>query len=172
MSTRRRVWLVLGLVVILLTAFAAYLLHRVSVQRAASIEAAIENGPLKIAASQMGDPRAGSWDFYLDPSGNATLKVWSVRTSKTRRLKVTKAQLDEFRKALKREYFSDLADSYGESVFDGSTTTIEVTAGDFTKKVELRDLENPRVSEPEKYREASRAVHVLKIIRGWFDETT
>ena len=92
MLTRRRTWLVLGLAVLLVAAFAANLLHQVLLRRAAAMDSAIQNGPLTIsvrmdAANVMG----AGWDLQIDAAGNATLKINSYPTPKTRRFVVSKA---------------------------------------------------------------------------------
>jgi hypothetical protein len=167
MATRRRARLVLGLAAVLVVAFIADLLYQVSLRRAAAIESAIQNGPLTISAKQFGSMAMGSsWELQVDSSGNATWKNDAYPTPTTRRFVVTKTQLDELRRALLRERFFDLADSYGERVPDGSTTTLQVSAGDFAKTVELQSLGN-WTREPERLREPNRAVRVLEIIRGW-----
>lgn len=79
------------------------------------------------------------------------------------------AKFDELRKALQKERFFDLGDSYGELAVDSGTTTIQVTAGDFTKTIELHSLVNWIPTEPARLREPSRAVRVLEIIRAWFN---
>ena len=98
------------------------------------------------------------------------MRIDSVPSAKTRQLVVSQAQLDELRKALLRERFFELADSYGQLVADGSTTTLQISAGDVSQTVELRFLMNWANYEPDKLREPSRAVRVLQIIRGWFND--
>ena len=172
MSTTRRAWLVLGLAVVLVAAFTVYLLHQVSLRRrAAAIDSAIQNGPLRISVScGGGNAQGGDWKLQLDPTGNATLRIDSYPTPKTRRFVVPKAQLDELCKALQLEHFFDLADSYGEPVQDGSTTTFQVTAGDFSKTVELQFLGNWAQDELQRLREPSRALRVLQVILAGFDD--
>jgi hypothetical protein len=168
MATRRRTWLVLGLAVLLVAAFIAYLLYQVSLRRAAAIDAAIQNEPLTISVSL--NAFRGGWDLEIDAAGNATLKpsFLSARKQKTRRFVVSKAQFDELRKALLREHFFDLADSYGDFIVeDGSSTTLEVYAGDRIKTVRLGD-ETPE--ERGRLREPSRALRVLQVILAWFDD--
>jgi hypothetical protein len=171
MAKKRRTWLVAGLAVILIAAFIGYLLHQVSMRRAAAIDTAIQNGPLMISVSVNGGlPVGGYWDLHVDPTENATLKIESSPTPKTRRFVVPKAGLDELRAALLREHFFDLADSYGERVVDGSTTTLQVSAGDFTKTVELNFLGNWVRKEPQRLSEPSRALRVLQIILAWSND--
>jgi hypothetical protein len=172
MATRRRAWLVLGLAVVLVAAFTAYLLYQVSLRRrAAAIDSAIQNGPLRLSLRIDGGNVTGSgWQLRLDPPGNATLKINSYPTPKTRQLVVSKAQLDELRKALLREHFFDLADSYGEGVVDGGYTTFQVYAGDLTKTVNLYDLRDRTRDERERLSEPSRALRVLQVVLAWFND--
>jgi hypothetical protein len=170
MSRRRRGWWVLGLAVVLVAAFAAYLLYQVSLRRAAEIDSAIQNGPLAISISEGGgNAMGGDWKLQLDSARNATLKINFVPTPYSRRIVVPRADIDELRNALQREHFFDLADSYGELVADGATTTIQVTAGEFSKTVELHFLGN-WTYQPERLREPNRALHVVQLVRSWFDE--
>jgi hypothetical protein len=170
MVTRRRTWLVLGLALILVAALTGYLLHQVSLRREAAIDSAIQNEPLTISISSGGgNAQGGDWTLQLDSAGIATLKINSIPTPYRRRIAVPNAELDELRKALQREHFFDLADSYGEHVVDGGTTTIQVTAGEFSKTVEVQFLGN-WTHQPERLREPNRALHVMQLVRGCFDE--
>lgn len=63
--------------------------------------------------------------------------------------------------------FLGFRSAYGRLVADGHTTTLQVSAGGFTKKVELLFLD---AYEGEKARESSRPLRVLMIIRGWFND--
>jgi hypothetical protein len=170
-STKRRTWLVPGLAVILVAAFIGYLLYQVSLRRAAraaAIDSAIQNEPLTISVS-LHALRSG-WNLEIDAAGNATLEPSSFPTRKqtTRRFVVSKAQFDELRKALLREHFFDLANAYVDlNITDGSSTTLEVYAGDRIKTVRLGD-ETP--DEPGRLREPSRALRVLQVILAWFDD--
>jgi hypothetical protein len=171
MSRRRRAWLILGLAVVLVAAFIAFLLHQVSLRRrAAAIDSAIQNAPLTISVSE--NAFRGGWDLEVDAAGNATLKINSFplgEKQKTRKFVVPKAQLDELRKALQREHFFALDDSYGNKlVDDGSSTTLEVYAGNFIKAVELYSMGVE--DEPQRLREPSRALRVLQIMLAWFND--
>jgi hypothetical protein len=184
-ATTRRTWLMLGLTVVLVAAFTAGLLHFESLRREAAIDSAIQNGPLRISVIEGVTGR--SLELHLDPPGNATLRTdspvsgWdlplpivnvtvrlnAVPTRETHRFVVPQAQLDELRKALVREHFFDLDDSYGDNHLVDRRTTILVYAGDFKKAVELHFLAE---DEPERLREPSRALRVLQIMFAWFDE--
>jgi hypothetical protein len=189
MSTRRRVGLELGLTVVFVAAFAAYLLpHAWQRRRAAAIESAIQNEPLMISVIERGGIVPGrDRVLHLDPSGNVTVRTdstvsgWDLplpivnvtlrldSAQKTRRFVVPKTQLDELRSALVRDHFFDLNDSYGELIPGGSATTIQVTAGEFSKTVELHYLGN-WTGPPEGLGEPNRALHVLQLVRSWFDD--
>jgi hypothetical protein len=168
MLTRRRMWLVFGLTVILVVTFAAYLLHQVSMRREAAIDSSIPNGPLTISVGYGGGraPR-GDWAFQIDPAGNATLKINLFSAPKTRQFVVSQVQLDELRQALQREHFFDLDASYGTIVDDGTTTTLEISAGHLTKNVQLDFL---RDWSPQRLREPSRALRVLQVILTWVND--
>jgi hypothetical protein len=140
---------------------AVYAWHRTAMRR---LEAQVQHGPLTISASETGSTTTGSWRLRVDPAGKASLKIDAVPSAKTRQFVVSQAQLDELRKALARERFFELADAYGQPVVDGSTTTLQISAGDVSQTVELRSLMNRAGDDP------SRAVRVLQIIRGWFND--
>jgi hypothetical protein len=105
MSTRFHVWLVLGLAVLVVAALAAYLSNQ-DFKGEAVIDSAVESGPMTISAAQNGHFSKGySWELQVDPAGNAVLNIESSPDPKTRRFVVSKAELDELRKALLRERF-------------------------------------------------------------------
>ena len=128
------------------------------------VETQVQHGPLTISASESGSTTNGSWKLRVDPAGKASLKIDAVSAAKTRQFVVSQAQLDELRQALLRERFFQLANAYGEFVPDGGRTTLQISAGDVSQTVELRSLMNGADDEP------SRAVRVLQIIRGWFND--
>jgi hypothetical protein len=159
MSTGRRASVVT--VCCALAVAGVYAWHRKAIRH---VEAQVANGPLTISASQTGSATTGCWRLRVDPAGKASLRIDSVPSSKTRQFVVSKAQLDELRKALLRERFFELAESYGELVPDGGTTTLQISAGDVSQTVELRSLMNRASDDP------NGAVRVLQIIRGWFND--
>jgi hypothetical protein len=144
-----------------------YAWHRKAIRH---VEAQVAKGPLTISASQTGSTTTGSWRLRVDRTGKAFLKIDAVPSAKTRQFVVSQSQLDELRQALLRERFFELADSYGQLVPDGSRTTLQISAGDVSQTVELRFFGNWAKNEPEKLQEPSRAVRVLQIIRGWFND--
>jgi hypothetical protein len=171
MSIRHRTRLALALAVVLVVAFAAFLFHQMSLRRTAAIDSAVRFGPLTVFASEEGGyTTRGDWQLKVDPFGNATLQIQVNTTRKTRRFVVPKTHLDDLRKALLQERFFDLSDSYGQTVADDSVTTIQITAGDFTKNVELKFIGNWIQSERARLREPSRALRVSQIIRDWFND--
>ncbi len=130
----------------------------------AAINAAIENGPLTISVSESG--YGSSWDLHIDAFGRGTWRN-NFPTQNTRRFVVSRAQVDEFRTVLKREYFFDLADSYGEPILDTSGFTIQIWAGDLTKSVTLHHLADASGKE---LREPSRALRVMQVILAWCND--
>jgi hypothetical protein len=106
----------------------------------------------------------------VDSAGAAVLKIDSFPNSKERKFKISKVQIDRFRKALAHERFFDLADEYGDHVFDSSTTTMTISLGGTKKTVVLTYLMNWVRSDPAKLKEPSRAIRVLHVIREWFDD--
>jgi hypothetical protein len=169
---RRGVGLVVGLAAVLVAAFVGFLLHQVSLRRAAAIDAAIENGPLVLSLNDWGGNATGSgWKLQLDAAGNVTLKMNSYPTPKTRQFVVPKPRLDDLREALQREQFFDLDDAYGQQIVDSSSLTVKVSAGEFSKTVDLHSFVNWVRQEPERLRGPSRALRVVQVVLGWFDDT-
>lgn len=194
MATRRRTWLVVGLAVVLGGPFAAYLSHQVPRwrrqvlldRRAAAIQSALQNEPLRISVIEhASNVPGGERELHLDPPGNLKLTIRSTRsgfelplpivnmtmgisarpTAETRRFSVSKEQLDALRKALIREHFFDLKDSDGENL-NIAKATILVYAGKFKKAVDIYSWAN----EPQGLREGSRAVRVLQVVLAGFDD--
>jgi hypothetical protein len=131
----------------------------------------IEHGPLSISASEIGMFSKGdSWELQVRPNGKATLDIFFGK--KKREFEISKTQLDELRKALVKERFFDLADEYGQLVADGSTTTVTVSVDGKTKTVALKFLMNwvHDHDAAAKLQEPSRAIRVLNVIRGWFND--
>jgi hypothetical protein len=160
--------------VILIAAVAAILLarsFRPGSSRSGPSQIEIENDSLVISATQTGRfSRGWSWDLQVDAAGKAILRIDSFPNSKTRQFTVSKQQIDELRKVIARGRFFELADEYGELAVDSSTTTVTVGVGETKKTVVLNYLMNWVHSDPEKLKEPSRAIRVLHVIRGWFDD--
>ena len=129
----------------------------------------IEHDPLTIAASEVGMFQKGhSWELHVDPTGKASLKIWSSPDDKKRDFQLSQNQIDELRKSLAKEQFFELSNEYGGLVSDGSTTTLTVSVGKSTKSVVLRYFWIEDGAE--KLREPARAMRVLNVIRGWFND--
>ena len=194
MWTRRRAWLVVGLAVVLGGPFTAYLSHQVPLwrrqvlreRRAAAIQSAIQDEPLRISVIEHGlNGPGGGRELHLDPPDKVTLSVdsrvydWvlplpivnvtvtlnSLPKRETRRFVFPRAQLDALRQALIREHFFDLDDSDGEDPHFAKTT-IRVGAGNFKKAVDVYSWGE----EPVELRERSRALRVLQVVLAGFDD--
>jgi hypothetical protein len=171
MSRRRLVASVVGLLALVLAALIIWRLHQTTNEREAQIESDVSSGPLTISVSEVrGFSRGFSWKLLVDPTGKAILKIDAVPTPKHRQFVVPQRELNEFRAVLARERFFELDDSYGDPVVDSSTTRITISAGKSTKTVELLFLMNWVQSDPGKLRESSRALRVLQMILGWFND--
>jgi hypothetical protein len=129
----------------------------------------IERDPLTISASESGMFQKGySWELHVDTTGKARLTIWSSPDPKKREFQLSQNQIDELRRSLAKEHFFELSNEYGGLVSDGSTTTVIIAVGTSTKSVVLRYfwIENGA----EKLREPARAIRVLNVIRGWFND--
>jgi hypothetical protein len=124
-----------------------------------------------VEASTVGRFAKGcSWYLRVSRSGVADLSIESEQKPVHRRFTVSAQRLAELRAVVEREQFFSLSDEYGESVPDGSTTVIGVNVGGRRKVVTIRFLMNWAYSDPKRLREPARALRVLQIIRGWFDD--
>jgi len=126
---------------------------------------------VSVEASTVGDfARGFSWQLRVDESGAAELTIQAFPKDLRRRFVVPAQELTALRQAVERERFFLLADEYGQQVVDSSTTVIRVTLGGREKTVTLRYLMNWVHSSPERLREPARALRVLQLVRGWFDD--
>lgn len=131
----------------------------------------LDDAPLTIATSTVGDFAKGNyWHLSVNSAGQAelTIETFPKRTSK--RFDVSTEQIAEFRKALVEECFFELESEYGEHVPDGSTQSITVAAGPSSNTVKIHFLMNWVHGDKAKLREPSRAVRLLVMLRGWFDD--
>jgi hypothetical protein len=136
---------------------------------------AADESPLTIAVSTVGDfAKGGSWYLSVNSGGKAELAI-EPSLSQPKRIRrqfdITKEQLAAFQKALNDESFFELSGEYGQRVPDGSTRTLTVIRGDRVKSVQVRFLMNwAAANDKEKLREPSRAVRLLVLARGWFND--
>jgi hypothetical protein len=132
----------------------------------------LEAQPLTIAASTVGDfgGDVRSWHLSVNSAGQAELTVDTVPEPTRRRFEVAPERLAEFSKALAEQRFFELGGEYGQHVWDGSTRSLCVTAGRHSKAVDVCYLMNWIHRDVGKLREPARAVRLLVLVRGWFDE--
>ena len=79
--------------------------------------------------------------------------------------------MTEFRKLLSEVAFFELDNEYGQIVPDGSMDTLTVVQGDRVKSVKVHFLMNwVNAGDQAKLREPARAVRLLMLVRGWFDD--
>jgi hypothetical protein len=141
--------------------------------------AQLEDAPLTISVSTVGVFAKGRpWHLSVNSAGQAELTInkspLPIGASGEvirKQFQVTKEQLGEFRKALAEERFFDLAGEYGQRVPDGSEQVVTVAAGRHANTVRIHFLMNRVASKDKaKLREPARAVRLLVLVRGWFDE--
>ncbi len=137
---------------------------------------AADESPLTIAVSNVGRfAQGGSWHLSVNSAGKAELTIepsaFGHKAQIRRQFDVTKEQLAAFQKALDDESFFDLGVEYGQRVPDGSTQTLTVICGNRVKSVQVGFLMNwVAANEKEKLRDPSRAVRLLVLVRGWFND--
>jgi hypothetical protein len=98
----------------------------------------IQNSPLTISAERTPSLGVGGWRLKIDSAGKGELITEHFNESTRTPVKLTEAQLKEFREVLLRARFFDLAKEYGGQVPDGHVETITITAGEKTKTVTIR----------------------------------
>lgn len=133
--------------------------------------AQVENAPLTIAVSTVGRfAKGSSWHLSVNSAGQAELTIETYPNRTVRRFEVSKEQIAAFRKALLDERFFELAPDYGEQVPDGSTRTVTIVVGSHANTVKVHFLGNWVRGDKSKLQEPSRAVRLLVMVRGWFDD--
>jgi hypothetical protein len=132
-----------------------------------------DEDPLTISVSTTGRFAKGhSWHLSVNSAGQAELTVYNFESPKPSRkqFQVPNEQMAEFRKALSDGRFFELKGEYGDLVPDGSEQSITVTARRLSHTVKLHYLRTMTAAERVKVREASGAVRLLVLVRGWFEE--
>lgn len=133
--------------------------------------AQLEDAPLTISVSTVGVfARGHAWHLSVNSAGQAELTIDTVPDRTRKRFQVSQEQLAEFRKALAEERFFELGGEYGQRVPDGSEQVVTVAAGRHTNTVRVHFLMNWVRTDRAKLREPARAVRLLVLARGWFDE--
>jgi hypothetical protein len=131
----------------------------------------LENVPLTIAVSTVGRFAKGhSWHLSVNSAGQADLTIDTFPDCTRKQFQVSEEQLAEFRKALAEERFFELAGEYGQRVPDGSEDSVTVAAGPHANTVKVHFLMNWVRTDKARLREPARAVRLLALVRGWFDE--
>jgi hypothetical protein len=129
-------------------------------------------GPLNISVSEEGRFAKGhSWKLVVSEQGKATLTIETAPKTTKREFEISKSQRGDLRKALTKERFFELKHEYGELVSDGSETTITIAAGNRKNTVVLQFLMNWAHYDVAKLEEPARAIRVLHVIRGWFNDS-
>ena len=120
--------------------------------------------PLTLAVSSDGGLRPENlWWLSVNSAGEAQL--WRSFEEGVK-FEIPPEEWDAFRKALERERFFDLRSEYGESVPDGGSVTMTVTAGRVNHTVTLLYTNN--LSQAEQ-KEAARAGRLVKMLLGWVE---
>ena len=134
--------------------------------------AQLEDAPLTIAVSTVGRFAKGhSWHLSVNSAGQAELTIDTVPERTRKRFQVSKEHLAEFRKALAEERFFELKGEYGQLVPDSSEQSVTVAAGRHANTVKVHFLMNWVAGKDKaKLQEPSRAMRLLVLVLGWFDE--
>jgi hypothetical protein len=129
----------------------------------------LEDAPLTISVSTVGLFAKGhSWHLSVNSAGQAELIIDAPKRIR-KQFQVPKEQWAEFRKALADGRFFELDEEYGGRVPEGDERSITVTAGRHAHTVKLLFLHESSTDKA-KLREATGAVRLLVLVRGWFDE--
>ena len=133
--------------------------------------ARVLNEPLTIAASTSGgNATTGRWYLSVNSAGKAELTIDATPDRVRREFSISEEQMAALRELLVSERFFELQDAYGELVPDGGIDAITVTIGDESRTVRIHYLMNWIEDRKHRLREPARALRVLLLIRGWFDD--
>jgi hypothetical protein len=133
----------------------------------------LQNGPMTISLSTWHDhPAKRPWTLSVNSAGQAELTIRTLPEARKKQFTVSAEDLAALRKALASENFFELQDQYGQIVLDGGHENITITVGDKTKSIRLDFLMNwvQPPADVEKLRDPARALRVVTLIRGWFDD--
>lgn len=134
-------------------------------------EEQLKDAPLTIAATTFGRFAEGSsWHISVNSARQAELTIQTFPNRARKQFELTQEQMDQFRSALVQQRFFELASDYGQRVPDSSIKTLTVTAGRHSNSVKVQYLTNWLKTDKAKLSEPSRAVHLLVMIRSWFDD--
>ncbi len=141
-------------------------------RKSAVTAAQLQDAPLTISISTVGRFAKGhSWHLSVNSAGQAELTIDTFPDRTRKQFQVSKEQLAEFRTALAQGQFFELGGEYGERVPDGSEQSITVAAGRDANTVRIHFLMNwVAAKDRAKLREPARAVRLLVLVRGWFDQ--
>jgi hypothetical protein len=107
----------------------------------------------------------------VNSAGEATLTIQTSPVDTIVNFQVSDQQLRQFTTVLEKEDFFALDGEHGEKVPDSSVETICVTVGKTSKSVTRRYLADLLDrGDRNALRDASRAMNVHEIVRGWFDD--
>lgn len=133
--------------------------------------AQLEDAPITVSVSTVGRFAHGhSWHLSVNSAGQAELTIDTVPEPTRKQFQVPKEQWAEFRKTLTEGRFFDLSADYGDVVPSGSERSVTVTAGRHTQTVKIHYLRDATPADKARLREPARAVRLLVLVRGWFDE--
>jgi hypothetical protein len=131
----------------------------------------IADAPLTVSVSTVGRFAKGhSWHLSVNSAGQAELTIDGPERTR-KQFMVPKEQWAAFLKAVADGRYFELGREYGENIPDGSVDSLTVTAGRYSHTVNVRavSVRDPAPADRAKLREASRAVRLLVLVRGWFD---
>ena len=124
-------------------------------------------GPMTIAVDCEGSFAEGvPWNLSVNASGHAALTLRTVPSFTVIDFKVPQETLSALRRTLIDEGFFRLKEKYGESVPDGSVSSITIIVGRVSKSVEYRFV---RENDTDKDQIDSLLV-VWRALEGMFDE--
>jgi hypothetical protein len=125
--------------------------------------------PITVAASCLGSFSHGnSWYLSVNSARQAELTIVTHKDIVSR-FEISGQQWADFRNALEKEAFFDLADDFGMPVVDGSTRTLTVTVGDKSKTIHIEYLHSEH-APADQLREMARMLRIVMMVRGWITD--
>jgi hypothetical protein len=124
--------------------------------------------PLTISASEFGS-WSGGWYLSVNSAGDGEMAILDEPRDIVQPVKISAAQIKELKDTLIQEQFFSLEEEFGQIVPDGSTKSLTINVGEWSKTVRVHFLGNWLMNgEKEKLRDPARALRVWMLIRGWF----
>jgi hypothetical protein len=135
----------------------------------------IKKLPMTLVIDHRGDSPRSIWNLSANSGGSAILDAGLFDGKREAAFHFTSEQWADIREAVAAERFFELDDSYGDLVPDGSSQTLTIVIGGYSKTVAFNYLRwdpNDPNYDAAALQEAARALRVYLAIRDCFPAST